>query len=192
MKPNDKLIGRPIKLNTQTLNPKEGENYAEVMFIGDCHVGSPQFDQPRLLAMLDYCLKNRLYVLGMGDYIELATRYSVGAGVYEQEYPGQTQYEKFVEWLKPLAEQKLILGLLQGNHSERIYKETGINIVKAMCRELEVPYLGDACWNLFRVGKQSYSIYSLHGRSGARFEGTALLALERLAAPFHGDMVVMG
>ena len=192
MKPNDKIVGRPIKLNKQVLTPKQGKNYAEVVFLGDIHLGSPQFDQPRFLAMLDYCEKNDVYVLGMGDYLEMATRHSVGAGVYEQEFPGQTQYETMVDWLKPLAKKNLILGLLQGNHSERVYKETGVNIVKAMCRELDTPYLGDACWNLFRVGKQSYSIYSLHGRSGARFEGTALLALERLAAPFHGDLVCCG
>ena len=67
-----------------------------------------------------------------------------------------------------------------------------MNISKALARELGVPYLGNACWNLFRVGKQAYSIYSLHGRSGARFDGTALLALERLSATFFADLVVMG
>ena len=192
MLPNDKLRGAPLRLNKKILAVKKGKNYAEVICLGDSHLGSPQFDQPRFLAMLAYCLKNRIYVLGMGDYIELATRYSVGAGVYEQEFNGQSQYEQMVEWLRPLAKHGLILGLLQGNHEERVYKESGVNIVRAMCRELSAPYLGDACWNKFRVGKHSYSVYSLHGRSGARFEGTALLALERLAAPFHADLVCMG
>jgi len=192
MLPNDKLKGRAIRLNRQVLTPKKGRNYAEVVFLGDSHFGSPQFDRERFLSMLNYCLKHRIYVFLMGDMIELATRHSVGGGVYEQEFNGQSQHEQMVEWLKPLAKKKLILGLHQGNHEERVYKESGVNISKAMSRELGIPYLGDACWNTFRVGKQVYSIYSLHGRTGSKFDGTALLALERLAAPFHADLVAMG
>lgn len=64
--------------------------------------------------------------------------------------------------------------------------------MKAMCRALKVTYLGDACWSRFRVGKQSYNIYSLHGRTGSRFDGTALLALERISTSFFADLVAMG
>lgn len=190
--PKDKIKGRPLRLNRQVLAPRGGKPYAEVVFLGDCHYGSPQFDEPRFLSMVDYCFKNRIHVFLMGDLIEMATRHSVGAGVYDQLFSGQTQHEKMVEWLTPLAQRGLILGLLQGNHEERVYKESGVNVSKAMARELTIPYLGDACWNTFRVGKQCYSIYSLHGRTGSKFDGTALLALERLAAPFHADLVVMG
>jgi len=189
---NDKIIGRPIRLNKQVLVPKRLKNYTEVVFLGDCHLGSPQFDEERFLAMISYCFKNSIYVLLMGDLIELATRYSVGAGIYDQEFNGQSQHEQMVEWLKPLARKKLIIGSLRGNHEERTYKESGVDISKALARELDVPFLGDACWNQFKVGEESYSVYSLHGRSGSKFDGTALLALERLAAPFHADLVVMG
>lgn len=189
---NDTIAGRPIRLNRQTLIPKKDEDYAEVVFIGDCHFGSPQFDKPRFLSMLQFCLVNNLYVFLMGDLIEMATRESVGAGVYEQEYIGQSQYEQMAEWLKPLADKKLILGLLNGNHEERVYKQTGINIAKMFSRELRVKYLGDACWNTLKVGKQVYSMYSLHGRTGSRFDGTALLALERISTSFHCDLIVMG
>ena len=131
-------------------------------------------------------------VMLMGDLLETATRYSVGSGVYEQtENPG-CQHETMVEWLRPLAEQGQIIGSHSGNHEERIYKETGVNISKALCRELKIPYLGDACWNQFRVGKETYTIYSLHGRTGSRFDGTALLALERISTSFFADMVCCG
>ena len=59
-------------------------------------------------------------------------------------------------------------------------------------RELGTRYLGDACWSRFKVGKQSYTIYSLHGRTGSRFDGTALLALERISTSFFCDLIVMG
>lgn len=69
---------------------------------------------------------------------------------------------------------------------------SGINISKMMARELGVKYLGDACWNTFKVGKQTYTIYTLHGRAGARFDGTALLALERISTSFFCDLICMG
>lgn len=188
----DTIVGRPIRLNRHILTTKKGDDYAEVVFIGDCHYGSPQFDKPRFLAMVDYCVKNNIYVLLMGDLIEMATRDSVGAGVYEQEQIGQSQYEQMIAWLKPLADKKLILGTLAGNHEERVYKSTGINIGKMFARELNTKYLGDACWNSFKVGSQHYTIYSLHGRTGSRFDGTALLALERISTSFFCDLIVMG
>lgn len=187
---NDKLVGRPIRLNRQTLKVKDG--HTQVMFIGDVHYGSPQCDIKRFLANLEYCLKHQIYVFLMGDLIEVATRHSVGAGVYEQECIADSQHEQMVEWLRPLADKGLILGSHAGNHEERIYKETGVNLSKALCRELRVPFLGDACWSQFRVGKQTYSLYTLHGRTGSRFDGTALLALERISTSFFADIVACG
>jgi len=185
------VVVSQIRLNRQILKPDKGKDYASVVFIGDTHHGSPQFDKDRFLRMLDFCKKNNRYVFLMGDLIELATRDSVGAGVYEQEFIGQKQFEEMLDWLKPLADKNLIIGFLAGNHERRAYKSVGFDISRLMARELGVRYLGDACWNTFRVGKQTYSIYSLHGRSGARFDGTALLAVERISSSFFGDMVVM-
>lgn len=189
---NDQIVGRPIRCNKQHLKVKPGKDYADMLLIGDVHLGSPQFDKPRFLAQLSYCLKNGVYVHLMGDLIEMATRSSIGAGVYEQETIGQSQFEQMVEWLKPLAKKGLITGLLAGNHERRVYDATGIDISKAFARELDVPYLADACWNVFSVGSQRYTMYSLHGRTGARFDGTALLALERISASFTADIVAMG
>ena len=188
----DKLVGRPIRLNRQVLTLAKGEDYAEVLFIGDVHYGSPQCDIPRFVAMLDYALKNNIYVLLMGDLLETATRHSVGAGVYEQDKNPDDQSEQMIEWLRPLAQQGLIIGSHIGNHCERIYKESGFNVMKAMCRELKIRYLGDACWTQLKVGSQTYLLYTLHGRTGARFDGTALLALERISVSFYADLVACG
>lgn len=188
----DTILGRPIRLNRQKLRVKKGNDFAEVIFLGDVHYGSPQCDVDRFHRMVDYCVKNDVYVVLMGDMIECATRHSVGAGVYEQENIADSQHEQMVEWLRPLAKKHLILGSHTGNHESRVYNETGVNIGKALARELNVPYLGDACWQQFRVGSETYSIYSLHGRSGSRFDGTALLAIERISTSFFADLVCQG
>jgi hypothetical protein len=186
----DKIVGRPIRLNRQVLKMGR-DGTASVIFLGDIHYGSPQCDIPRLLRMLHYCLVSRTYVLLMGDLIEVGTKNSVGAGVYEQECPAEGQFEQMVEWLKPLANAKLILGVHLGNHEERVYKDSGVNLGKAFARELGVAYLGDACWSRLRVGQEYYSLYTLHGRTGSRFDGTALLAVERISTSFFADVVAM-
>jgi len=188
---NDKLIGRPLRCNKQRLEPRK-HNYAELIVISDVHLGSAQCDIPRFEKMLAYCLQKKVYVLLLGDLLETATRDSVGSGVYEQESITEKQYEEMLGYLTPLAKAKLILGLHVGNHENRIFKSTGYNICKALARELSVPYLGDACWSVFTVGKQHYTMRTMHGVSGARFEGTCLLALERISASFSCDAVICG
>jgi hypothetical protein len=188
---NDKLVGRPLRCNQQKLEIRKS-NYAELVILADVHLGSPQCDIPRFERMLEYCLHKKIYVLLLGDLIEMATRDSVGAGIYEQESIGEKQYETMINYLAPLAKAKLILGTHRGNHEMRVFKATGVDISKALARELSVPYLGDACWSVFQVGNQKYSIRSFHGVSGARFEGTCLLALERIAASFSCDAVICG
>lgn len=111
----DGIVGRPIRLNRQSLSPTEGNDYAEVMFIGDVHYGSPQCDIERFQANLAYCLTHKIYVFLMGDITEVATRHSVGAGVYEQTMTADDQHVQMVEWLEPLSKANLIIGSHRGN-----------------------------------------------------------------------------
>lgn len=189
---DDKIVGRPIRLNQQTLIVKPNKDYAEIIFLGDTHYGSNTFNEDKFLAMIDYCLKNKIYVHLMGDLLEMSLRDSIGSGVYFQKPNPQGQYEQMVDWLTPLAKAELITGIHIGNHEDRVIKSAGVNIIKAMAKELGVAYLGAACWSLFKVGKQHYSIYSLHGRTAARFEGTVLLAAERSSVSFVCDIFAQG
>lgn len=102
--------------------------------------------------------------------LESSTRGSVGDGVYAQIINPQQQVDKIISLLKPLADAGLILGYHGGNHEFRITKESGIDVSKMICGILKVPYLGEACWSLFRVGSNNYKIYTLHGCSGSKVE----------------------
>jgi hypothetical protein len=128
----------------------------------------------------------------MGDIIEMATRYSIGAGVYEQKETPNLQIGKAVELLKPLADKGLIIGILSGNHEDRAYKEVGIDVTGFMANQLGVKSLGYACWNLFRVGKQNYTVYAWHGTSAARHDYTKLKVAVDTSAYFDCDLFCMG
>ena len=188
----DRIVGRPIRLNRKRLQVKEGKNYSEVVFFGDLHYGARECDIERAKRMLDYCLNKKVYLFLMGDLIDANNRYSVGAGVFEQLNP-QEQLDNIIALFRPLAEKGLILGTLRGNHEFRTYKETGIDVMKVIANELKIPYLSDASWNIFYVGKESYIVYALHGSSGSRFVYTKIKALVDISHSFESaDLLAMG
>ena len=189
---NDKLVGRPIRVNQQTLEVRKGKNYAELLFFGDLHYGSLGCDIDRAKRQLEYCLENNVYVLIMGDMIDCGLKSSVGASVYEQLVNVQSQIEFILDLLKPLVEAGLVVGIHTGNHEDRVTKEAGIDITKNWARELNIPYLGSACWSVFTVGSQRYTCYSLHGSSGSRFLYTKLKALLDISHSFSADIMAMG
>lgn len=192
MEMKDKIIGRPIRLNQKVLEVKSGKDYSEVVFFGDLHLGARECDLDRAKAMLDYCLQKGVYIFLMGDLLEAGLRTSVGSSVYRQKLNPQEQLEEVIELLEPLVKEGLILGSLEGNHELRIEKETGIAVMKVICRILGIPYLRCACWNLWRVGKEIYRVYALHGASWARFSYTKLKAVVDISHSFDADLIAMG
>lgn len=153
------------------LTPNKGDR-VQIMPIGDAHLGAKTCKVEMLQETIDFCLKNKIYVIGMGDMIEFATRYSVGSGVYEQEYNPQKQVEVVIDMFKPLQKAGLLIGMITGNHEERCTKETGLDITKIMCDALKCKYLGPGGYLLLKVGKESYTIFATHGSAGGRtFQG---------------------
>ena len=186
----DKIVGRPIVCNKKTLT-KNGKGYAEVVLIGDVHYGSPECNFDKFQRMINYCVEKNIYILLMGDLLELATKTSIAGGWAEQQEIAQKQYEVMADALKPASNKELIIGLYTGNHEMRAYNSIGVNIMKLMCRELKVPYLGPAGWNILKVEKETYSIYGLHGSTAAQSDGTVLTAAERLSMSFYCDVFAM-
>lgn len=187
----DRIIGRPIRLNKAKLIPNKN-GIAELLFFGDLHYGHLGCDIKKAKGFLDWALKNKVYVIGMGDYIEAGLTNSIGDSVYQQELNPQKQMEYIIELFKPLADAGLLIGLHEGNHEDRILKTTSINITKIVCKMLNVPYLGYSCWSLLKVGNQNYTLYSTHGCSGSKYKHTKIKAIMDILAWIKADIVAMG
>ena len=188
-KGKDRIRGRPIKLNKQKLECKKGKDYAELIFFSDLHWGHPQCQEEKAKAMLDYALKNKIYVFFLGDMIECGLTGSIGDSVYMQKLNPQKQMEDVVDLLQPLADKGLIIGYLQGNHEQRITNSTSIDIAKIMAKQLNVPYLGYAGWSVLSVGGMRYSLYTTHGSGGSQFIYTKLSKVINLSNWITADIV---
>jgi len=145
------------------------------MCTGDWHLGAKTCDEDMIRTDLKRALDNGWYVLGMGDMLEMATRVSPGSGVFEQEGPNE-QMERVLEMLKPINDAGLLIGLHSGNHENRLNNVAGITITQWLCSLLGCRYLNHAATHNWKVGKQSYTVYSTHGSSGSRLPWTKIKA----------------
>jgi len=121
---------------------------------------------------LEYCRKSNAWILLMGDLFESATRYSIGAGVYEQTKNPQKQLDELTEIFEPYKD--LIIGSHSGNHEFRCLKEVGIDLMKIFCKSLGIRYLGYSINHILMVEKQRYIVFSTHGSSGATLRHTKI------------------
>lgn len=141
---------------------------AYLVFLGDVHYGAKNCDVKMFEGLLKWLKKTKnAYVLGMGDMLDVGTKDSVGGSVYDQEEFVQGQLEKMVDYLSPIAKSGRLIGLIDGNHEQRISKRTGLNLTKVMSQMLDTDYLGYSTNLRLRVGGETYKVHATHGDSGA-------------------------
>lgn len=178
-------------LKSMRLVEKVFDSDATIGFVGDVHVGSPQCNTELVLEALDELWGCGAFVVGMGDYIENATKHSV-SDVYGQVLPPQEQLNKVRRLFQRFADAGRLIGLLRGNHEIRTYRSTGFSPTRVLCDSLGVSYLGDAQFLKVRAGGNNYHVYVTHGFSGARTRGGKINALIRLTRCAVADLYVMG
>lgn len=184
--------GETFKYN---LNVPDDLDYIIILPLGDVHLGSYFCDVETFEMWLDWIYDNKhVYVVGMGDLMEIGTQYSYG--VFEQNMLSNTQFKKMVEYLKPIAKEKRLLGLLEGNHEYRIFKKTGFDVTDIMCDILGCHYYRRGAYlDIFinkKKSKRNYTFYCLHGSSMAYTKGGKLNALMRLKDVIEADVYMMG
>jgi len=165
---------------------------ATLVLMGDEHIGNRHYNEAFHRQNLDWILETQNPIVLMGDELETATRDSVGAGVYEQQEIVEQQLEHFYDLYRPLAKDGLIKGIHPGNHEQRLWKTSGVNITKIMAKELGIKYLGWGKLHYIKVGDQGYTMYTTHGASGARLPHTKMKAAIDLANMVDAEIYAAG
>ncbi len=90
------------------------------------HIGHHRHEMQKTVALLDKILRDRnSYVIMLGDTVDVGTRSSPGASVYEQDMNASEQVLVAGALLTPLVEAGKILFWLDSNHSRRLFTEAG-------------------------------------------------------------------
>jgi hypothetical protein len=160
---------------------------------GDNHVGSTHCDLALFKNHLSWVLKEpRARALFMGDNIDCGTRDSVGASVYEQSEIIDEQVAEWCDLISPLVKAGKVIGTHSGNHEDRVFKQTGFNLTKAMADKVGIKYFGASVIHYAQVGNQNYTIYSTHGASGSRLPHTKIKAVLDRANMVDAEIYLMG
>ena len=146
---------------------------AVLVFIGDWHIGTVDFDIDGAINVLNYVMQTpnaRLFCLG--DMMNTAVLNSVSNMFEDIAYP-QEQWEVFVSLLSQVRDKLVVVHT--GNHERRVGRNTGLDPVeeatKAMgAEETYAPYFADTYMKLkcSHYGKKSFAfpVVTHHGDSG--------------------------
>lgn len=176
-----------VRLNLRN----EKEDKIMLYGLGDVHIGSNESNHKRFLEDIEMIKKDKYArVILMGDLLDCATKKSVGAGTFQNNMNPHEQYEYMLKTLEPIKDK--IYGVHQGNHEERIFNETGINLSKIMANQLGTRYLGYGAFHKIKVRDNNYTIYSTHGSSCATLPHTKIKRCLDLATFIDVDIYMMG
>jgi len=108
-----------------------------VYFIGDTHVGSPQFNEEAIRKKIQIIKDDDLGVVNLcGDLADYALRNSV-SNIYQATLQPKEQQEYCYELFYPIKDK--IAAAVPGNHEERITKEVGLCPLYDLCVRWGVP-----------------------------------------------------
>lgn len=165
--------------------------------IADVHIG----DKLSNLKLFRETLKRiqeepNTYTIINGDLCNMALKNSK-SDVYSASLSPMQQVITMVDYLEPIKNKILVIGT--GNHEDRTQKETNIDVMRLIARELgiEERYV-DSWWYLYiTLGQDNkkrpitYGITGTHGYGGGRKSGGKINRLEDMSQVVIADLYIM-
>lgn len=171
--------------------------------LGDIHSGAIECDEVSIKEKVQDVVKDdHSYVLGQGDYADCITKSDPRfdalnlAGWVEKTNIVESQRAWVKDLFEPLAKEKRLIALLTGNHEEEIHLRHDNDLVRNLCRDLNVAYAGYTAYIVLRflrgVKSEVFIWHAWHGSGAAQSEGARLNRLIRLAGDIEADIYTMG
>ncbi len=189
-----------IKMCEHKLDPEFKHIYIIPIF--DMHIGGAKygvhlFAEELFDGYVSWILErpNAFAVLG-GDIIAASARGGRTYEIWNQFFNPQQQLEYAGEKLYPLVDR--ILGVVSGNHEDRIYAQVGLEPMSSLCSMLGVDhklYGRDGLMVKTSFGPHSnipFFTYITHGWGGARRTGGQVNKVEELGVLIHADVYLTG
>ena len=180
----------------KVLSPELTE--VSIVILSDLHYGNPYCSVKHFQRTVDF-IKNtaNCYCFLNGDLLEAVTKLSRG-DIYKQKTTPQEQRDKVIKLLQPLIGK--VLGVTIGNHEQRIYNETGVDLMADIAEALDAPYRPEGMLYKLSFGKGNsrhddkpyvFWGYLTHGYGGARTKSAKAVKVERTAGMLHADFYAM-
>lgn len=185
------------------INVNLGKDLKELRIIpiSDVHIGD-KLTNYKLFKQVIETIKDtpNVYTILNGDLCNTALKNSK-SDVYSDELSPMEQILKLVEILEPIKDKILVIGT--GNHEDRIKKETNVDVIRLVARELGIEdRYADNWWYLFlRFGEKEqgrkapmcYQITGYHGSGGGgRKAGGKINKLQEMSNVVVADLYLQG
>jgi len=171
----------------------------------DPHLGVKESSEKALSRKVIECANRGKYglAIGGGDWLDCVTskdwRWKTNgiAPWVEKSNIVDSQRRHANEIFSPLVEQGQLICIGTGNHEEEIHKRHDDDVIRNLCRDMNVPYSGYQTFivlKFIRAGKTTHSliVHSWHGAGSAQSEGARLMRLVRLVNDIEADIYLMG
>ena len=182
---------RQVLVEPTGYGPRGG--YADVAILGDVHYEAQGCKRELLDAWIVDVRASGAYWLCIGDLFDAQTLTAPG-GIKAKA--SAVDLEDAMDRLEaaflPIREK--CLGMIPGNHEERISRFGGIDPIRQLTTRLEISYdpLRLALQLTFSKTMRAYRLYALHGYGGGRRMGSRANKLEDLSAVVDANIYVMG
>ena len=157
--------------------------------LSDLHLGNPYSSLNSFARTIKFIQDNdNCFCWLNGDLLEAVTKQSKG-DIYTQQLTPQQQRDDVLDLLMPIKDK--ILGMTTGNHEQRIYNETGVDLSADIANSLSVPYRPEGMLFKLSFGEGNdfhkdkpfvFWCYITHGFGGARTKGAKAVKVERVGA----------
>ena len=140
-----------------------------IALLFDVHYGNFAHKHEKFLSYINW-IKNtpNVYAVLGGDLMENAI--DDGRGMtYDQDKPPASQFEDMARLLAPISHK--ILCSTTGNHENRTYKRTGIDVMKLLAEKLEIPYFSGSIWCSIVANGYKWNLWISHGFSNSKTKG---------------------
>ncbi|MHA1279271.1 MAG: hypothetical protein ACTSQ8_18905 [Candidatus Helarchaeota archaeon] len=157
---------------------KDRRKYVPMILIGDAHLGHRNFNESKWEETLEWALKNKAYMIYMGDLIECMSNLNFGVPAFESSLLTiEDQKEIIIEYLKPFGRRNLLF--LTGNHEWRSMRYAGVNIAKIIAKEIGAVYAGWGTLSTITFNDNvEYGIALHHGSSSSVYPQYELRRLD--------------
>lgn len=165
--------------------------------ISDVHIGDKTANLKAFREVLER-IKNEpnTYTILNGDLCNVALKNSK-SDVYSDELTPMEQVIQIINFLEPIKDKILVMS--NGNHEDRITKDTSIDVLNLVARQLHIEQVySNSWWYLYlsfgkdRKGRSvNYTLTGYHGSGGGRKSGGKINRLEEMSQVVIADVYIM-
>lgn len=164
----------------------------ELIPLADLHLGSELTNLRRIHQIIEHIRENpKARVVILGDLLESAIIGSKGNPYKAKSIDEEVRLA--VSVLKPIKDK--IIGIISGNHSNRISKTIGLDILALLSRKLGIDRYYSPDFLVLRISlpKTAWYVVLHHGVGGGRLKGGKINNLHRFGNIFpNADIILIG